>query len=78
MARPAATHAGGWTRNALACHTAEIDGVVYFGAGTKVLDEKVLADTVRMVTGVGGRRSPSNDAADRRLAEHAHDVMIRH
>jgi hypothetical protein len=67
-----------WTVNCLACHTAEIDGVVYFGAGTKVLDEKALADTVRLVTGAGGRQTLSRDAADHRLAEHAHDVMNRH
>ena len=29
----------GWSINCLACHMAEIDGVAYFGAGTKMLDE---------------------------------------
>ena len=45
-----------WTVNCLACHMAEIDGVVYFGAGSKVLDEKKLADTVKLITGEAGRR----------------------
>src|SRR6478736_2593588 len=28
-----------WTVNCLVCHTAEIDGVTYLGAGTKTFDE---------------------------------------
>ena len=28
-----------WTVNCLVCHTAEIDGVAYFGAGTKTFDD---------------------------------------
>jgi hypothetical protein len=68
----------GWTVNCLACHTAEIDGVVYFGAGSKVLDEKMLADTVKLVTGRVGRRLLRSDEADGRAAEHAHEVMVRH
>ena len=31
----------GWSINCLVCHTAEIDGVAYFGAGAKTLDEKI-------------------------------------
>ena len=30
-----------WTVNCLVCHTAEIDGVTYLGAGTKVFDDYV-------------------------------------
>ena len=30
-----------WTVNCLVCHTAEIDGVAYLGAGTKVFDDYV-------------------------------------
>jgi hypothetical protein len=67
-----------WTVNCLACHTAEIDGVVYFGAGSKVLDEKVLADTVKLVTGCAGRQLLTAGEADARAAEHAHTVMVRH
>jgi hypothetical protein len=68
----------GWTVNCLACHTAEIDGVVYFGAGSKVLDEKMLADTVKLVTSQAGRRVLAANGADGRAAEHAHKVMVRH
>ena len=28
-----------WTVNCLVCHTAEIDGITYFGAGTKTFDD---------------------------------------
>jgi hypothetical protein len=68
----------GWTVNCLACHTAEIDGVVYFGAGSKVLDEKVLADTVKLVTGRVGRQLLLSGEDAGRAAEHAHTVMVRH
>jgi RoxA-like, cytochrome c-like len=67
-----------WTVNCLACHTAEIDGVVYFGAGGKVLDEKMLADTVKLVTNRRGRQILSSAGIDHNLAEHAHEVMERH
>ncbi len=33
-------HAGSWTVNCLVCHMAEIDGVAYFGAGSKTFDDK--------------------------------------
>ena len=36
-----------WTVNCLVCHTAEIDGVAYFGAGTKVFDESGSASRSR-------------------------------
>jgi mono/diheme cytochrome c family protein len=67
-----------WSLNCLACHTAEIDGVAYFGAGSKVLDEKALADTVKLVTGSRGRLRLSRDGSDDRMAAHTHDVMTRH
>jgi hypothetical protein len=67
-----------WTVNCLACHMAEIDGVVYFGAGSKVLDEKMLADTVKLVTGSAGRQLLSGSGAAERAAENAHKVMVRH
>jgi mono/diheme cytochrome c family protein len=66
-----------WAVNCLACHTAEIDGVAYLGAGGKVLDEKVLADTVRLVTAGAGPGRHGGDA-ERAMAAHAHDVMNRH
>jgi len=67
-----------WSVNCLACHMAEIDGVAYFGAGTKVLDEKVLADTVKMVTSSTGRYRLPRGGTDYQRAAHAHEVMIRH
>ena len=36
-----------WTVNCLICHTAEIDGVTYFGAGTKMFDDKWLGDVAQ-------------------------------
>ena len=31
------------------CHTAEIDGIAYFGAGTKVFDDKFLGEALKTV-----------------------------
>jgi len=67
-----------WTLNCVACHMAEIDGVAYFGAGAKVLDEKTLADSVTMVTNSRGPQAIPRDSIDHQLASHAHDVMERH
>ena len=36
-----------WTVNCLVCHTAEIDGVAYFGAGTKVFDDNWLGEALK-------------------------------
>ena len=44
-----------WTVNCVLCHTAEIDGRAYFGAGTKVFDEKVLGDALKLLTNPRGR-----------------------
>lgn len=68
----------GWSINCLVCHTAEIDGVAYFGAGAKTLDEKILADTVKMVTSSVGRYRLPNGGPDDQMAVQAHDVMVRH
>ena len=38
-----------WTVNCLTCHTADIDGVTYFGAGTKVFDDKWLGDSLKVL-----------------------------
>src|ERR1044072_6752184 len=40
-----------WTVNCLTCHTAEIDGVIYFGAGNKTFDDKWLGESLRVLTG---------------------------
>lgn len=66
-----------WTVNCVVCHTAEIDGVVYFGAGGKTFDEKRLSDTLKLLTKYGRpvlAREP--DAAQQ--AAHAYDVLTRH
>lgn len=68
----------GWSINCLVCHTAEIDGVAYFGAGAKTLDEKILADTVKMVTTSVGRYRLPHGGPDDQMAVHTHDVMVRH
>ena len=68
----------GWSVNCLACHMAEIDGMAYFGAGTKILDEKALADLVKMVTSSVGRFRLSHAGTDHQMATHAHEVMVRH
>ena len=39
-----------WTVNCLVCHTAEIDGVTYLGAGTKVFDDRVLGEALKLLT----------------------------
>jgi mono/diheme cytochrome c family protein len=67
-----------WSLNCLACHMAEIDGVAYFGAGAKVLDEKELADTVKLVTSPVGRHRLARGGTEYRMAAHTHQVMKRH
>jgi hypothetical protein len=75
---PAAGQPLSWSINCLACHMAEIDGVAYFGAGTKVLDEQALADTVKLVTSSAGRYRLPHSGTDHQMAVHVHEVMTRH
>jgi hypothetical protein len=66
-----------WTVNCVVCHTAEIDGVAYFGAGAKTFDEKRLSDSLKLLTSYGRRaliRDPSADA----LAVQAHTILTKH
>jgi hypothetical protein len=67
-----------WTVNCVACHSAEIDGVVYLGAGGKVLDEKGLVETVIEVTGPLSRQRIGRSQPDRHLAAEAHDILKQH
>jgi RoxA-like, cytochrome c-like len=67
-----------WTVNCVLCHTAEIDGRAYFGAGTKVFDEKVLGDALKLLTHTGGRLMAERSPVDDRLANLAHDILTRH
>jgi len=69
-----------WTVNCLVCHTAEIDGVAYFGAGTKTFDDLWLGEALKRLTSEPwrGRLRGTGDygaAADanRILATHHHD-----
>jgi hypothetical protein len=71
-----------WTVNCLVCHTAEIDGVTYFGAGTKTFDELWLGEALKQLTRdrFGGLMPRSPDtaiAADayRILTSHHHDKI---
>ncbi|MGH9331043.1 MAG: hypothetical protein ACRD09_11405 [Vicinamibacterales bacterium] len=67
-----------WTVNCVVCHTAEIDGVAYFGAGAKTFDEKVLADSLKGLTSPAGRRLLARRSTDDDLAARAHDILTRH
>jgi hypothetical protein len=66
-----------WTVNCLVCHTAEIDGVAYLGAGTKTFDELWLGDALKTLTSDEWRRLPrgSEDAA---VAADAHRILKSH
>jgi hypothetical protein len=73
----------GWTVNCLVCHTAEIDGVTYLGAGTKVFDDLVLGEALKLLTreaGGTGAAAKSIDQvhiarAQRILTTHHHDKI---
>jgi hypothetical protein len=67
-----------WTVNCVICHTAEIDGVAYFGAGTKVFDDKVLGDALKGLTSPAGRRLLARGSAANDLAARANDILTRH
>lgn len=72
-----------WTVNCLVCHTAEIDGVAYFGAGAKTFDDKWLGDALKVLTSERWRplllRNPIDVAhaadANRILNSHHHDKI---
>ena len=72
-----------WTVNCVTCHTAEIDGVAYFGAGTKTFDDKWLGDALKVLTSDRWRgvmlRNPQDAAfaadANRILSSHHHDKI---
>jgi hypothetical protein len=72
-----------WTVNCLVCHTAEIDGVIYFGAGTKVFDDRVLGDALKLLAREAAASSAASHPADqmhvvralRILTSHHHDKI---
>jgi hypothetical protein len=67
-----------WTVNCLVCHTAEIDGVVYFGAGTKIFDELWLGEALKRLTSDPWLSLLPRDSADRALATEANRILNSH
>jgi hypothetical protein len=67
-----------WTVNCLICHTAEIDGIAYFGAGTKVFDDKWLGDALRVLTNSPSRAWLARSPSDARYAEEANRILNSH
>ncbi|MEP6916628.1 MAG: hypothetical protein ABJC89_13335 [Acidobacteriota bacterium] len=67
-----------WTVNCLVCHTAEIDGVTYFGAGTKVFDDKWLGDALKVLTNPRARAWLLNNPSDARYAADANRILNSH
>jgi len=72
-----------WTVNCMVCHTAEIDGVTYLGAGTKVFDDFVLGEALKLLTRKGGGTEAPAQSPDqvhiaralRILTSHHHDKI---
>jgi hypothetical protein len=67
-----------WTVNCLVCHTAEIDGITYFGAGTKVFDDRVLGDALKLLTSDRWRGLLPGDTGDRAAAATASRILTSH
>ena len=67
-----------WTVNCLVCHTAEIDGVAYFGAGTKLFDDMFLGEALKRLTGDRWRPVLLRDPADAAEAAAAHRILTSH
>ncbi|MCH8291002.1 hypothetical protein IH992_07880 [Candidatus Poribacteria bacterium] len=65
----------GFTSNCVMCHLAEIDGKIYFGAGNKLFDEKVLVDSLTKLTSSLGRVLLSPDSDDYKMAVKANAVL---
>ena len=66
-----------WTVNCLVCHTAEIDGVVYFGAGTKTFDDFWLGEALKRMTR-DRRLGLGADAGDREVMAEANRILNAH
>jgi hypothetical protein len=67
-----------WTVNCLVCHTAEIDGVAYFGAGTKTFDDLWLGESLKTMTNTAWRPLLVRSADARADAENAHRILNSH
>ena len=67
-----------WTVNCLVCHTAEIDGVAYFGAGTKTFDELWLGDALKRLTSAPWRSRLRRGSSDYAAAADASRILNSH
>jgi mono/diheme cytochrome c family protein len=67
-----------WTVNCLVCHTAEIDGVAYLGAGTKTFDELWLGEALKKLTSTAWSRLGQSGSDDAALAADAHRILDSH
>jgi hypothetical protein len=67
-----------WTVNCLVCHTAEIDGVAYLGAGTKVFDDKWLGESLKLLTNEKWRPILARTPAAIDVAAHANRILTSH
>jgi mono/diheme cytochrome c family protein len=67
-----------WTVNCLVCHTAEIDGVAYLGAGTKTFDDLWLGEALKTLTSERWRSVLPRDPGDRALAAEANRILTSH
>ena len=67
-----------WTVNCLVCHTAEIDGVAYLGAGTKTFDDLWLGEALKTLTSERWRSVLPRDPGDRALAAEANRILNSH
>src|SRR6185503_15121481 len=67
-----------WTVNCLVCHMAEIDGVAYFGAGTKTFDELWLGEALKRLTSDPWRALAPRASGDYALAADANRILNSH
>lgn len=67
-----------WTVNCLVCHTAEIDGVAYFGAGTKTFDDYWLGEALKRLTAEPWRSRLARGSADLAAAADANRILTSH
>ena len=67
-----------WTVNCLVCHTAEIDGVAYLGAGTKTFDDRWLGEALKTLTSERWRSVSGGSAEDLAVAADANRILTSH
>ena len=67
-----------WTVNCLVCHTAEIDGVAYLGAGTKTFDDRWLGEALKTLTSERWRSVSGGSAEDVAVAAEANRILNSH